>query len=1000
MENKTNLETLEEGFVESKPENPCNNILEEVGSDFLCNLSGKCTANVYSGHSEVNHDVELGRKISYGGIEESYVIAGNNRISKGAVDCNLDDKLLMNGNNIENNDVLDLEGDLNFGWYDEKSDDVLKEPMEEDTDVLHSHEPGSPTKIEVSGSGINLFVEVFGPLDGIRDGNNNVSDKVEGLLQESDLGQENETLYCGGENVNAKSEGEDIVGEEQCTFDVGDLVWAKTRSPLWWPGMISDPSKVAKDETKSEKRGSFLVKYFGNSNFVWCLNSEMKPFLEFFESMSKQNNSRSFLGSVEKALCEFGQHVKSKMTCPCFSKESGKKENSMSVVKTSIFDVLSFSQFEAVDFSACIKNLARSVFVPDKIELTIVKNRLSAFYCSLGHLELPLQSLRSSGDDGDDKITSSGKSFESRERKKSKYLSFPYIDAVVGQETEDVKHISSQSTKSTAQSSGKKNSRKKGPEKPLKGRHIISKADDIDGCSTELLNELCSTARDCFYLGKSKYSDSLRTFYYSFRIFAFLDADTACKVAVAHQAPKREKRLAQISTEPNEKMEGDAGQNSASEGIGGAKESVNIESSKTDTLQEKGNVVRKKAKKKKEQVVSAGSESVSNSSITGLNITTDDSGMISFQQTGSDVHKSVKAPKKRKVGPTPGLPHIETIAKVSDMNGNQPSISFQHMPVGGSSTNINGIDQIVFGSVSSIKDVQVALQNMKNREGVNGTNQFPNAESTTRGLESNVINNRFGPFIQKSFQMGTFPSSGKLESKKRKRKESPCQVDTVIPDLNGNVLENLPEGNYILSPVGKPELKSMRNKSANTETGSNVKINRVFNKVEDPGGSLLLNFAPESTLPSKETLVKTFSRFGLLKESKIQVSDDLTVQIVYERSSDARFAFRSLEKSKPFGESLVGFKLHCMPAVTASRPKEKRKKLQTSRPIGPVNATKNLARPAETPDIALMRQNVEMMKMTLEKAGNNLSAEMRAVLENEIKGFLDKISATAGSSSS
>ncbi|KAK4394676.1 Serine/threonine-protein kinase ATM [Sesamum angolense] len=319
---------------------------------------------------------------------------------------------------------------------------------------------------------------------------------------------------------------------------------------------------------------------------------------------------------------------------------------------------------------------------------------------------------------------------------------------------------------------------------------------------------------------------------------------------------------------------------------------------------------------------------------------------------------------------------------------------------------------MVFTSVPSLTDV--TLQNIPQVGNVvNHTTQFWNGEFRSRELDSGVMNTGFISFVQPPVQMGLYPSAGKPESKKRKRKEKTCEVPSVIPDLNGNVLDSSSPGKTLLDgnhvpPEGKPEQKTGNkaaniepgNKAPDVEPGSNVKRTRNVNIVEELGGSLLLNFAPGSTLPSKETLVATFSRFGLLKESEIQVLNDATVQIVYERSSDARFAFRSLEKNKPFGESLARFKLHGMP--DAPKTTTKRNRLQMPQPFLPVNACKIPAKPGAggTPDIALIRQNVEMMKSTLEKAGNSLSSEMRAKLENEIKAFLEKLSSMGGSSSS
>lgn len=1117
MESEKNAETLKKGFLESNPiqnEIFCTEIREEGNPGCLSKLSEKCVVDAYSGRNELSN-VELARIFGNGSVEESMVvdgISGNNRMNEGSMHGYPDDMC--------NNDFPVLKGELKFGgnYGDQtakaeesvrKLDDILnscelfhdekiEEPMEKGNDVLHPHEPGSPTKLEVSGNSINLFVEVFGPLDGISGSDDNLDHPVECKSEESNFKQEfalqeNGTLSTGVTDLSAKYEGKGIIGEQECTFDSGDLVWIKTRTQSWWPGMVSGHSDAS--------NGSYLVKYYGSASLVWCDNADLKPFPEYFEQMSGQNNSRNFFGSVERALCEIGQRVKLKMTCPCFSKDShphnaecsvrNKEENSMSMQKVGKFDVLSLSQFDPAKFIADIRDLARSIHVPGKVEFMVMKNRLSPFYRSIGHCELPLQLLRSGSDaaqntqehlisdikdenhnnisgdgrnsveahdgkltrtrrkrknhsDGsvlDDKITSSAKSLDSRERKKSKYLSYPYIDDVnKGQEKED------------PMQSGK----------PFKGHHIVSKEDDISACSVELLAELCSSARDCSYISKSKYSDSLKRFYCSFRIFAFLDADIASKVeaedliegskvvknskkqranlasvkeslenvdgdkssVVGNQKPKenvirrRAKKKKEQVTDPEVQMEG----------IRGVKESENHEVNlasgrlenadifpKIDNLQAKENGVCGN-KKREKFILPAGVECMQSYFGMGTNIYPKSSWMMSFQQACSTLFKSSKTPQKsvrltpgladtNSTSHTPGLADTNSMPILPDLNGNQPGFAVDHIPVGVPSTNlvnplseqrneglvsptINGVHLMDCASVSSSKDVPMTFQNTPlSNNGVGGAYQCLNGDFTTRPPDPMAMSTGLSSFVQHSHQMGDLLSAVKPEPKKRKRKEKTCQIAPGIPDLNGNVSDmspsgmSTPEGSHI-PPEGEPQ-KKRRHKCASGESDA------------APGGNLLLNFAP-GCVPSKETLVATFSRFGLLKESELEILSDDSVKVVYERSSDARFASRSLERSHNFGESLISFKLDCF---IPDPPKIKKKNNLQLRTFVPVGAYMNRTKLGEAPDIAFIKQNVEMMKSTLEKAGDNLPPEARAKLENEIKAFLNKISSVAGSSS-
>ncbi|XP_057804560.1 uncharacterized protein LOC131019952 [Salvia miltiorrhiza] len=1142
MESRKNAETLKDGFLESKlSQNEIfSNEVREDGSLVGClsDLNEKCVPDACSSRNELSN-VELARLFGDGSVDVSMVdgVAGYDRMKEGSVYGYPDEKLMasLQANDVYDNDFPVFKEELSFNGNGGDQSAKVKEsvgkfgdtllcdepfhdgeieaPMEKCDDVLHPHEPGSPTKIEVSGNSINLFVEVFGPLDGISD--DDWDDPVECKSGESDIKQdfspeENCTLSTGDTDLSSKYEGEeDIIGEQEHTFDNGDLVWLKTRSKSWWPGMVCYPSTAPNDMAKCEKKGSCLVKYYGTSSFVWCDNADLRPFVEYFERISVQNNSRNFFSSVEKAICEIGLRVQLNMTCPCFSKDSqpldskwslrNEEENFMSLEKSCKFDVVSLSQFQPPTFVAEIRDLARSMHVPGKIELMVMKNRLSPFYRSIGHFELPLHLLRSdvrdenhtntSGDcknsvethygnltrtrkyrkrkNPDDKLTSSAKGMESRERKKSRYLSYPYVDVIKGREKEDL-----------AQSSGLEggcsgmDSRKRGTKKPSKERHIVSKADDIGACSAELLAELSFSARDCSYISRSKYSDSLKRFYCSFRTFTFLDADITSKVdAEADQQMEGSKVLkkgkkqrvdaasakesVENAVDGNQKVKENVVRKRGRkkkeqvtdsveqmEGIRVGKESENQEANlapgslenadkfpKTESLLAKESGVYMETNKEKEKIIPAGLESVQNP-LPNIyprnplpNIYPKSSWMISFQQACSSLFKACKTPQKS-VGSTPGLTDTNSIPVLPDLNGNHPSFPVDHVPVGGvgrptmslvnplpeqkkeglvsptinglhplpelkkeglDSPTINCLHHINFAPVSSSKDVPPTFQNTPlPNNGVTGIHQCLNGEFTARAPEPVTMSS----FIQHSLQMGSFLSAGKPEGRKRKRKDkTTSQVASSIPDLNGNVLDTNPlgtvtcEGGHI-PPEGEPQ-KKKRNKYDSGESG---------------GGSVLLNFAPGSA-PSKESLVATFCRFGLLKESELESSSDDSVKIVYERSSDARFAFRSLEKSHTFGESLLNFSLDsCMPEP----PKMKKKtnlQLQTFVPMA-VGACKNRTKVGEAPapDISFIKQNVEMMKATLEKAGDSLAPETRAKLEKEIKAFLDKISSVAGSS--
>ncbi|KAG6403921.1 hypothetical protein SASPL_136155 [Salvia splendens] len=1177
MESGKKPETLEEGFWDSnlsQDELFCSEVLEDgslVGC--LSELNDKCVADACSSPNG-SRNLELPRLFGNDGVDG---VAGYDRMSEVSLYGYSNEQMLvpLHGNDVRYNDFPVFKEELTFSGNDGDQSAKVEEyvgkigdtlhcdepfrngefeaPMVTCDDVLHPHEPGSPTKIEVSGNSINLFVEVFGPLGGISD--DGLDHPMQYTSGESDfkhdfLPNENGTLSNGNRYWRSMYEKEeDIIGEREHTYDNGDIVWIRTKTQSWWPGMVCYPSPAPRDMAKLR----CLVKYYGTPSIVWCDNADLRPFVEYFEQISGQNNSRVFFNSVERAVCEIGFRVRFKMTCPCFAKDNQpldsqwslktKEENFMSKQKASLFDDVSLSQFQPATFVAEIRDLARSVRVPGKIELMVMKSRLSPLYRSIGHFELPLQLLRSDvndenhmntfGDGGhsleanggnvtktrtyrkkknpDDKLTSSDKGMESRKRKKSRYLSYPYVDAIKGGEKEDL----AQSSGLEGSCSGM-DSRKRGTNKPSKEQHIVSKADDISACSAELLAELSSSGRDCSYISRSKYSDSLKRFYCSFRMFAFVDAYIASEVGgdqpvlvleageqvEGSKVLKKLKKQKDSTASAKESVENAVDGNQKAKdivvrkrgrkkeqvtnsveqmtGIRVVKESENQEAnlapgslenantaSAKESVENAGNqkvkdiVVRKRGRKKKEQVVEqmtgirVGKEfenqeanlapgSLENANKTenllakqktneerekstpaGLqsvqnplpNIYPKSPWMISFHQACSNLFKSSKTPQKW-VGSNPRLVDTNSIPILPDMNGIHPGFPVVHIPAGVPTSNvvtpmdhipvgiptsnlvtplpeqkikmeelvsptINGLHHINSASDSSSKDVPLTFQNTSANNGVNDIHQGLKGDFTAQAPNPVTMSS----FIQHSLQMGSFLSSGNPKPRKRKRKEeTACQVAPSIPDLNGNVLDTAPlgtatsEGSHV-----PPDGQSQRKRRNKNESG------------ESDGGSVLLNFAPGS-VPLKETLVATFSRFGLLKESEIEFASDNSVKIIYERSSYARFAFRSLEKSHPFGESLLNFSLD---SSMPDPPKMKIKtspQLQTFVPVH-VGACKNrTTKVGEAPDIALIKQNVEKMKSTLEKAGSNLSPEMRDKLEKEIKGFLEKISSVTGSS--
>ncbi|KAK4375655.1 hypothetical protein RND71_006332 [Anisodus tanguticus] len=548
-----------------------------------------------------------------------------------------------------------------------------------DTSNVHTND----SKIEVSGDGISLTVDVFGPLDGMYPVHN-LSYKDGHLLG-------NTGPDC---MFSMKNEAEDVSDNQEHNFAVGDLVWVKIKTDLWWPGMICDLHAL-KDAEKCDQRDGFFVKHFGATNSVWCRPFQLKPFIEHFELMSCQNKSRSFYVAIEKSLGEFGRRVKQKMTCSCFSKENQvAAQNFPSKEDESGGSVFLASQFEPSNLLKFIRLCALDLRSPGSIEFTVNESCLLAFYSSIAHKQLPLYKLRPTNNvkDGSDdcKVTEmelsgslesprgmgsmiscsqignesaggkSEKGFESRERKKSKYLSYPYVNSwgrknSLGQgedETEDPEEVSLGGVKSPSNPSmvptpisncGKKNSLRKS-RKSVVDNGIRNNADFTAASSAKMLQELHLTALDCFFPSQSMCSIPIQDFYLSFRTFR----------------------------DPEVKMDEDK---EAALGCEETFESDNIVASGGYDLQVEGqpppSVLPKKRGRKKSEDMNATGPSMNGSAL------------VDSVETGSDALKKGIVRRKKKKAATAADVHNEigVLGGLPDLNGNNAGLSIENMQV-------------------------------------------------------------------------------------------------------------------------------------------------------------------------------------------------------------------------------------------------------------------------------------------------------------------------------
>lgn len=990
------------------------------------------------------------------------------------------------------------------GGIDLKGFELVSNPVASVADI-RGRVGSSSSHGDVPMKGISLFVELTGGVTS--DASHHLEDRVS-------LGNKSDNHSFVHENP-----GEVIVCHQECRPNVGDFVWAIIKNQSWWPGIVCDASNAPKEASKVQNaEEGLLVRCFGNGNYIRCLPYQLKPFVAYFEQFSKQNNSKSFVGALEKAVAEFGQRIKTEFTCSCFSKTLVEGRGDLGN--------LSAARFQPATFVDYIKDLARDISMPTKIDYAVNQNFLSAFYRALGHCQMGLHQLKPASVkteeenwvfDGDAStenkdisfvmggdIKNSGerseKHYETRERRKSRFLSYPYTDVNGVKRSVSGERVMEESRADVNGGVELNKANDQSVKKPRKKRCRKSVRKDDKGvqanlCSSEVLSELQSAAQDCLFPIESMKFDSVERFIAGFRKWAFSDFTKEITI------------------------DRTAGQEN---GIGmGMGKTIDVNTT-VDTVGKGTRGRPKKERKKNSNPVS--------SPISGSNLNRG-SLIIDFQNVGSlDLEPQPMANKKMEVVADQGVQDNEVKEPVSDLNGKCTIFNFGGPPckltpkrrkknVATDTSmhilpNVNGhMDPFLIHNLPQMNNLEGLNQphvfHLTNEVGLtppcstgnHGEPQGVKHEPKKRGRKRKTMDLQANPG---STIMPDLNENGaeKKRGKKGKRKETgvPCvdlsynkvqqdneevtgtafllkfSSDHPLPskqDLNSvfckfgalnesetQVLEDSRSGqvvfldsssageafwglqnehpfgsalvNYriqhlpgaesnigfrtpIKSPGFKP-LDSMGSQAISSPTvipdlNGNAAENKLLKKRkkieeihlpskdlsygkvqqgngEATGTAILLKFSPNHPLPSNQDLNSVFCKYGALNEFETRVSTQtLSGQVVFVNPSSAGEAVQNLEKVRPFGETLVSFRVHHLYNVQPA--------------IGfknPLNVPLGLKKQA--PDLSVIKKNLEMMTMMMEKAGDTLSPEMRAKLESEIKGLMNKVSSMDGSSSS
>lgn len=254
-----------------------------------------------------------------------------------------------------------------------------------------------------------------------------------------------------------------VVEEAEEQFLPGDIVLAKVKGQLWWPARVHSPDDSSPTAIQCREPGKLLMAFYGDHSAAWVLPSEVLPlvgnlasFSTLYWKLSRIYKTSGFPKAVREALYEVGRLVQGEMVCRCIPEDrrgglarplidnAGVRKG----VLAPEVDInrLGLPKFEAADVLEKVEEFARGgrsgVAL---VDVGVLRGWLTAFYrykgCHRYELESYSQPVLVEGLEDKEKTVkidlprvkaekpapNPGNGSSSRQRKKSRYLSHPYV---------------------------------------------------------------------------------------------------------------------------------------------------------------------------------------------------------------------------------------------------------------------------------------------------------------------------------------------------------------------------------------------------------------------------------------------------------------------------------------------------------------------------------------------------------------------------------------------
>ncbi|TYH76155.1 hypothetical protein ES332_D04G066500v1 [Gossypium tomentosum] len=783
-------------------------------------------------------------------------------------------------------------------------------------------------------------------------------------------------------------------------FSAGYFVWGKIKSHPWWPGQVYNPTDASDYAVKMRQKGRLLVAYFGDSSFAWCLPSQLRPFEENFEDMSKLSSSKNFVNAVRTSVDEIGRLVESKMACSCVPKENcigldrplaanaGIKEGVL--VPEGGIGKVSVGLFEPKEVLGKLKQISQAVSTCNLLECAVLKGWLSAFNRSIGHIGMPVYYEPLSILDVEENVRTLVVDMSDY----SEAVGIP----ITGLVEED--WISSSSCPKSGQ-----------------GSRTLLRSLDI--------------SEDAMYHRRKQKS-----------IAEILKGDLDVQAHKVSKSSKPASSSRRKKTKGNDKVNGDGGSDSSfvpRKGKGNELSGLNAEVDFIGANEGMDKVYSSRGRKTKIKQASdndgdnRGKEDTDNQPVLTKRKLNVGSVIRRIDAETKDLFESGSFTRERKKSKYLSPPYTSSTGKLRKADIEDESVEVSSDTRFGE-TMSKATDNLVTGKGNEVPEEVHAEQEALNESNFLTPKRYPNQMNDLAKVEIpanevlvEVRSMALSPQYQRknsSFEfvvefLSVFRSSVYRDGsdyemynqfEHQKRRKSP-DFSTVSLGSNRSMAGHVPSGyKSHKKKVGKNEETKMGESKPRQATRASLKKTEkpkaytpkrkqtaITAAGNDLPAALFVTFGPGSSLPTKDDLIRIYSRYGALDmEDTDMFFSNFCARVVFLRTSDAEQAFSSSQNDSPFGSANVSFRLRLHQAASAHNkmeiPSAKKPSLAKER------STKSLA-PGNL-ELNYIKQKLETLTSMLETSEETMSSEAKSKIQSEIKGLLEMVNTMVESSSS